>query len=217
LEERIVVDNLPEDKIKRNFLQIAKIRHNGDWNPAPLAVRNLMVSLRDVLKVDVVAQERIIDLVDPNLPNYPLAYMHGRSRFQFDRREREMLQTFLSTGGVLFADACCGNERFDESFRQMIKEVFPEMNLEPIPPEHEIYSTKIGYDLSKVKLGPGMGGGISTPSLEGVQIDGRYVVIYSKYDLGCAMQKQQSKDCKGYSHDSAIKIASNIALYSLKQ
>jgi hypothetical protein len=217
LEERIVVDNVPEDKIKRNFLQIAKVRHNGDWNPAPLAVRNLMVSLRDVLKVDVIAQERVIDLVDPNLPNYPLAYMHGRSRFQFDRREREMLQGFLSTGGVLFADACCGNERFDESFRQMIKELFPETPLEPIPPEHEIYSTKIGYDLSKVKLGPGMGGGLSAPSLEGVQVDGRYVVIYSKYDLGCALQKQQSKDCKGYTHESSIQIASNIALYALKQ
>ncbi|MBY0586454.1 DUF4159 domain-containing protein [bacterium] len=217
LEDRIVVDKVQEDTIKRNFLQIAKLKHNGDWNPAPLAIRNLMASLREVVKVDVIAQERVIDLVDPNLTNYPLAYMHGRSRFQFDRREKETLASYTSTGGVLFVDACCGNERFDESFRQMIKEVYPDNPLQPIPPEHEIFTTKVGYDLSKVKQGSGMGGGVGKPSLEGVEVDGRYVVIYSKYDLGCALQKQQSKDCKGYTHESALQIASNIALYALKQ
>lgn len=217
LEERKSFENAPPDAIRRNFLQVAKIRHNGDWNPAPLAVRNLMLSLRNVAKVDVIAQERVIELLDPNLVNYPFAYMHGRTRFQFDRKEREALAEYLRNGGVLLADACCGNERFDESFRQLVAEMFPEHPLEPIPPGHELYTDAIGYDIRTVTYGPALEGRAAPPLLEGVSIDGRYVIVYSKYDLGCALQRQQSKDCKGYTHESAVRIASNVILYALKQ
>lgn len=217
LEERKTYENIPEDEIRRNYLQIAKIRHNGDWNPAPLAVRNLMLSLREIAKIDVVAQERPIDVLDPNLANYPLVYMHGRTGFQMDRKEREALAEHLANGAVLFADACCGNPKFDEAFRKWMAEMFPDRKLEQIPLEHEIYTTRIGYDLRKVDYGPALGNRQGPPILEGVEIDGRYVVLYSKYDLGCALQRQQSRDCKGYTHDSAIKIASNIVLYALKQ
>lgn len=217
LDERKSFDDFVEDQIKRNYLQIARIRHNGDFNPAPLAIRNLMLSLREIAKIDVIAQDRVIDILDPNLTNYPLAFMTGRTRFQLDREQRERLAEFLSNGGVLFADACCGNERFDESFRAMVKELFPERPLEPIPVEHELFTDKIGYNIQTVKYGPALQGREGPPLLEGINIDGRYAVIYSKYDLGCALQKQQSRDCKGYSHESAVKIASNIVLYALKQ
>jgi hypothetical protein len=217
LEERKSFEDVPEDPIRRNYLQIAKIRHNGDWNPAPLAVRNLMLSLRDAVKIDVVAQERPIDLLDPNLVNYPLAYMHGRTRFQFDRKEKEALAEYLANGGVLLADACCGNEKFDESFRALAAELFPDRPLAPIPSEHEIFTTKIGYDLRRVQYGPGLDNRSAPPLLEGIDLEGRYAVIYSKYDIGCALQRQQSRDCKGYTHESAVQIAANVALYALKQ
>lgn len=217
LEDRKTYKDIPEDQIRRNYLQIAKIRHNGDWNPAPLAVRNLMLSLRDIAKIDVVGQERPIDLLDPNLVNYPLCYMHGRTQFQMDRKERETLAEYLANGGVLFADACCGNAKFDEAFRALMKETFPDKPLEPIPAEHELYTTRIGYDIARVQYGPGLDNRQAPPVLEGINLAGRYAVIYSKYDLGCALQKQQSRDCKGYTHDAAVKIAANIVLYALKQ
>ena len=215
LDERQSIDTTVEDQIKRNYLQIARLRHVGDWNPAPLAIRNLMLSLREIAKIDVIAQDRIIDILDPNLTNYPLAFMTGRTRFQLDREQREKLGEFLANGGVLFADACCGNERFDESFRAMIRELFPGKQLESIPITHELFTDKIGYDIKTVKYGPALEGRRAPPLLEGIAIEGRYAVIYSKYDIGCALQRQQSRDCKGYSNESALKIASNIVLDGL--
>lgn len=217
LAERKVVGGFGEDEIRRNFLQVAKIRHNGDWNPAPRAVANLMESLREVAKVDVVRQQREMEILDPNFANYPLSYMHGRNRFQLSRAEIEALGRYLRSGGVLFADACCGNERFDESFRSLVAEIFPEKKLVPIPADHELFTTDVGYDLARVETDKALGDRIGPPFLEGIEIDGRYCVIYSKYDLGCALERQQSTDCKGYTHDSALKIATNIALYALKQ
>lgn len=217
LVERKVLGKFEEDEIRRNFLQIAKIRHGGDWNPAPRAIRNLMESLQKVAKIDVIRQHREIEILDPNFVNYPLCYMHGRNRFQFESRELETLRDYLRNGGVLFADACCGSERFDESFRALMAELFPDQKLERIPVEHELYTTGIGYDLSKVEQDKALGGRVGPPILEGISLNGRYAVIYSKFDLGCALERQQSTDCKGYTHESAIQIATNIVLYALKQ
>ena len=54
------------------------------------------------------------------------------------------------------------------------------------------------------------------PFLEGVKIDGRWVIIYSKYDIGCALENNRSSDCVGYDPESAYKIAGAAALYMLK-
>lgn len=217
LAERKVFKEGAEDEIKRNYLQVAKLRHGGDWNPAPMAVRNLAASLHDIAKVDVVRQQRDMDLLDPNLPNYPFSYMHGRTKFALNPQERENLAQYLRDGGVLFADACCGSEKFDESFRSLCSAIFPDRKLTPIPPEHELYTRDIGYDLKSVTFTRALDNKQGTPQLEGIEVDGRYVVIYSKYDIGCALERHQSSDCKGYSHDSALKIATNVVLYALKQ
>lgn len=217
LDQIEVLADEGQDEIKRNFLQVAKIRHNGDWNPAPRAIANLMTSLKQVAKIDVVRQPREIDILSPNFSNYPLSYMHGRYRFTMNAREKQRLAEYLRFGGVLFADACCGSEAFDEGFRVLMREIFPDNPLEPIPANHELYTTAIGYDLSQVQFTKALGGRTGPPVLEGIEIDGRYAVIYSKYDLGCALERQQSIACRGYTHDSAIKIASNIVLYALKQ
>jgi hypothetical protein len=215
LTERKVVRNA-EDQIKANFLQLAKVRHNGDWNPAPGAVRNLMASLRDIIRVDVVQQQRDIDLADPNLGNYPLLYMHGRTRFTVAAKDREFLVDHLKSGGVLFADACCGNEKFDAAFRALCKQLFPDSPLTPIPANHEIFTNEIGYDLGQVEFGQALGNRRGPPQLEGIFIDNRLAVVYSKWDIGCALERQKSTDCRGYTHESALRIATNVVLYALK-
>ncbi|QDU64377.1 hypothetical protein Pan216_52670 [Planctomycetes bacterium Pan216] len=217
LDVRKVFDDVPEDEIKRGYLHIAKVRHNGDWNPAPRAIQNLMSSLQEIAKIDVIRQQRDIEILDPNFFNYPLVYMHGRNAFTLSKKEKETLTDYLESGGVLFADACCGSERFADSFREMVEELFPGQKLKPIPVEHELFTQEIGYDLSKVKLSKALGSREVAPVLEGLEIDGRYAIIFSPYDIGCALERHQGSDCKGYTHEAALKLASNVILYALKQ
>jgi len=54
------------------------------------------------------------------------------------------------------------------------------------------------------------------PYLEGIKIDGRWAVIYSKYDIGCALEKHQSSDCLGHDHASALRLASAAVLYAMQ-
>ena len=55
------------------------------------------------------------------------------------------------------------------------------------------------------------------PLFEGIQIDGKYVVVYSKYDISCALEQQQTVACAGYLKEDAEKLAVNVVLYALYQ
>ena len=84
----------------------------------------------------------------------------------------------------------------------------------PIPRDDEIYTQKVGYDLADVQYSKAAGGGRDFPQLEGVKLNGHWAVIYSKYDIGCALERHPGLDCKGYTHESALRIATNIVIYS---
>jgi hypothetical protein len=92
--------------------------------------------------------------------------------------------------------------------------MLPDHPLVPIPRDDEIYTRKVGYDLSDVQYSKAAGGGKDLPQLEGVKIHGHWAVIYSKYDIGCALERHQGSDCKGYVPESALRIATNIVIYS---
>ncbi len=200
---------------RRGALHIGKLRHAGGWNVAPLAVPNLSTILRDQLGYDVVINHRELLPSDPNIINYPLIYLHGRAAFSFSEADKETLRRHLDPGGgMLFADAACGSEAFDTAFRNFANELFPDTPLEPIPPDDELYTRSVGFDLSNVEYSKAAGGGIDHPQLEGIKVDGHWALIYSPYDIGCSLERQQGLDCKGYTHESAMRIAANIVIYS---
>ncbi|MFO0908980.1 MAG: DUF4159 domain-containing protein [Isosphaeraceae bacterium] len=200
---------------KRGALQIAKLRHTGDWNVAPLAVPHLASALRDRAGLDVVIQHREIRPDDPNLVNYPLLYIHGRSALALNPEELDALRRHLDPGGgTIFADAACGSPAFDTAFRKLVASLLPGRSLVPIPRDDPIYTRAVGYDLSDVRMTKAAGGRQGFPELEGIEIKGHWAVIYSRYDLGCALERPQGIDCPGYIHESAVRIAANIVLYS---
>lgn len=227
LETPDLIDQLAGDQIERGYLRIAKIRHSGDWDAAPQAVRYLFAALRKTSGVPTPGTQQNLPLSDPKILRYPLIYMHGLRQFRLNPQERQKLKEYLSNGGVLFADACCGSPRFDESFREAIKDIFPEQELERIPAQHELFTSQVGHSLKTVtRRGPTSNAQgqvleirtrVTEPYLEGIMIDGRYAVIYSKYDISCALERQTSVACEGYLPEDAAKIAVNVVLYAILQ
>ena len=215
------------DRVERSLLQIAKIRHSGGWDTAPQALRNLLKALNETVGGIAASRPRNLVLTDANLFQYPLIYMHGRSQFELGEQEREQLKLYLARGGVLFADSCCAARPFDKSFRELIAQLYPDQRLDRIPVDHELFSDRIGHDLKRVRrkgaeLGDAAGPVVTEvrdgePFLEGIAVDGRYVVIYSKYDISCALERQSGASCPGYVPEDAVRIATNIVLYALLQ
>jgi hypothetical protein len=210
------VSKLALDRPRRGALYIAKLKHAGDWNIAPMAIPNLTNALRaDPLKFDVVINHKAIAARDPNLVNFPLLYIHGRAAMSLSEEDLAALRRHLEPGGgTLFADAACGSQAFDASFRKLLAALLPDHPLVPIPSDDPLYTSHVGYDLSHVEFSKAAGGRRGFPQLEGIRLNGHWAVIYSKYDLGCALESHQGPDCKGYTHESALKIAANIVIYA---
>lgn len=212
-------------RMNRGRLTIARLRHSGGWDTAPNALQRLQSALETV-GIEAATQTPTLAATDRALFDYPLIYMHGRKNFQLTEEEREKLLQYLAHGGFLFADACCGAAQFDASFRQMIEQMFGRP-LERIPAEHEIHNMELGHDIRRVKrrlpsTDPRASSLASEETtgeavLEGVLVDGKYIVVYSKYDLSCALERQATSACAGYPTEDAARIAVNLVLYGLFQ
>lgn len=214
------------DPVERAKLYIAELRHNGGSGIAPTALVNLLRQLRDGTGVRVSTDKRELSLTQDSLFDHHLVFLHGRTTFSFSDAERKQLRAFVERGGMIFGDAVCSSEAFATAFRREMALVFPDAPLKPIPVSHDLFTDKFGgVDLSRITLrdprrkaaGPLRADVVQAPpELEGLQFGTRYGVVFSKYDLSCALERQNSLECAGYSRDDAAKIGINIILYSLR-
>jgi hypothetical protein len=212
---------------ERGLLQIAKLRHNGGWDTAPKAVKNLLIALNETVGVAASTQSEAIPITLEEMKRFPLVYMHGRHRFQLQPAQQDALRDYLSRGGVLLADACCGSSKFDRGFRDLVKQLYPDKELVQIPADHELFSETVGHQIKDVRrhrLVPSPKNAtlelkeeVGPPLLEGIEIDGRLPIIYSRYDISCALEHQASLSCDGYVEEDAAKLAINMVLYAMLQ
>jgi hypothetical protein len=165
---------------------------------------------------------------DPQLLEHPLAFIHGRRDFQWSATERKALAEYLQRGGFLFGDAICASPQFAAAFRREIQAALPVARFRRIPADHPLFSREFrGYDLATVTLRDPQVRAENDPLkaklerikplLEGVEIDGRLAVVFSPYDISCAMENHASLECKGYVKEDAARIALNVILYALQQ
>ncbi|MFN0051642.1 MAG: DUF4159 domain-containing protein [Planctomycetales bacterium] len=42
-------------------------------------------------------------------------------------------------------------------------------------------------------------------------------MLYCKYDISCALERQTSVVCTGYVHEDAVRLGVNMVLYALLQ
>jgi hypothetical protein len=143
--------------------------------------------------------------------------------------ERKRLKQYIERGGMLLADSICANRAFTDSFRREMATIFPDHKLERIPVVDPLLSTTYGGSdlriVSRRDPAPRPAGNERLeappkkvpPDLEGVKFGDRWGVIFSKYDLSCALERHDSLDCRGYIREDAARIGLNVVLYSLQQ
>jgi hypothetical protein len=218
---------MPATQIFRGHLTIPKLQHAGGANDAPRTIPNLLQWFLKEQPADINSQPLLINAELKELEKYPVVFMHGRNSFSFTNEERAALKTYLERGGFLFADSICASSPFAESFRKEMALILPDKPLQPLPATHPLLTEEFtGFDIRKVNLIDPMkrdNGGVvaqkqeATPELEHVALDDRIAVVFSPLDLSCALESQQSLQCKGYTREDAAKIGINIILYAMLQ
>jgi hypothetical protein len=155
---------------------------------------------------------KTVKLASDELFQYPFTVMTGEKDFHFTPEERENLKRYLERGGFLLASAGCSNQEFDKAFRRELKSIFPDKDMTQLPQDHLIYQTVYKIDSLKTK---GHGAATEKVSLEGLDLNGKTVVIYSKHGLNDTAHTEGCCCCGGSEIINAIDVNVNIFIYAL--
>lgn len=216
-----------EDRRLHGVLTAPKLAHGGGADDAPAAWSNQLRVIEEQLEIRVETERQLITADDfETLSRYPLLFMHGRRDFSFSEIERESLRQYLANGGFVFSDAICASSDYAKAFRREFKLLIPDAEFQRLPADHPLLTEQYrGYDVTRVKLNtPNRAGGTTNvrvtetaPILEVLSINGRIAVVFSPYDLSCALENAVSTECQGYSTQDAARIGTNVVLFSLLQ
>ena len=211
----------------RGTIQIAKLQHGGGCNDAPGALVNLLrTAAQGDLKLQISTTEFPIRADDKHLSRFILAFMHGRHDFRFTPHERESLKNYLENGGTLLADSICASKEFTAAFRREIQAALPGSKLRRMPITEPIFTDAAGgFDIRQVSRRDPIEGQADQPlrarvrkvepELEGIRLDGRWAVIFSPYDISCALEQHEALECRGYTREDATRIGLNVLMYAL--
>ncbi len=224
LKEKGETPRLVEDSTEMltdRVLVFPKLLHEGGSDDAPNAWRNVLKEVKQLglhIKMDKTMVAANVD----QLADYPFVFFHGRSKFSFSESQRQALRAYLEFGGFIFADSICSSPQFTDSFRKEMEAIL-DQPLQPIQRDHEIWTNaRFGYVIDQVTLrtrDANVQGGFREsrrpPELLGGEIEGRLAVVFSPYDLSCALENTTVSECDGYTRDDAVRIGTNVILYSL--
>jgi hypothetical protein len=197
-------------------LDIVRLRHKANWNAEPLAWERFKLLMGNQHKIKVNLSEKDIkDLA----PVDRLAVMTGTSQLNLDDQEKAALKNFVKAGGSLVVDATGGADNFAKSSEKLLEELFGESCLASLDSESPIYAPKnADMQLPPIKYRRAVDAGVGkkTARLQGVTVDGRLAVIYSREDLTTGLVGVPCFTCLGYEPGTAVPLMRNIVLYLSK-
>ena len=149
-----------------------------------------------------------VRLDSDDLFNSPFNVISGEGAFNFTEKDRANLARYLTCGGFLLASPGCSDKEWDRSFRNELKAILPDAKLVRIPMSHPVFSTV--YQIPSLSL---KGGG--TTLVEGVELNGRLVMIYSTEGLNDAKHAKGCCCCGGDMILESEQVNVNILMYAL--
>ena len=156
-------------------------------------------------------------LNDDSLFRSPFVYWRGSGEFPpLSVESIEALRRYVHRGGfILIDDASAGGEGFDRSVRRELLRAFPARPLKAIPDNHTIYR-------SFYLLGRPVGRLAGPEFLEGITYGDRIAIVYSRHDLGGALQRDKLGSWTQAvvpggegQREQAIRWTVNLVLYAL--
>lgn len=151
---------------------------------------------------------RHVRLDSNDLFNLPFCIFSGEDTFTLSDRERKHLRSYLLGGGFLLSSPSCSNADWDKSFRKEIGLAIPEAKLVRIPMNHSIFSMVHPIKSLRCKNG-------NTTMLEGLELDGRLVLIHSVEGLNDVHNAKGCCCCGGNEILESARVNVNIFTYVL--
>ncbi len=159
-------------------------------------------------RTNIVTDEKFtaVKLESEDLFEYPFAVMTGEGNFRLSKPQRESMKNYLTYGGFMVASAGCSSRDWAKSFKKELKNMFPEYKLKPLEMTHPLFKTF--YEVKRLE---------QRSKLEGLEIDGKIVLVFSADGLNDSksMDDDNCCCCGGNELDNARQINVNLIVYAL--
>ena len=141
--------------------------------------------------------------------------MTGTGAFRLSVTEKARLRKFIDDGGTLMLDAAGGSKAFGESAEVLLRSMFGRRavrRLARMAPIYHVEGTKLNSVRyrRKARVDRGLR---KVPNLRGVELKGRFAVIFSKEDVTGGLVGCPAYNCVGYEPDSCFEIMRNVIIY----
>ena len=198
-------------------VELVSLDFNKDAADSQSVTERLAWEVRKRTSVEPILEPGRARLDKASLFRSPFLYWRGSEDFPpLSEEAIDGLRKYVHRGGfILIDDATAGGEGFDRAVRRELLRAFPALPLKPIPSNHTIYRSFYLLDRPVGRVqGP--------PFLEGITYGDRIAIVYSRHDLGGALERDklgawsQAVVPGGEGQrERAIRLAVNLVLYAL--
>ena len=194
-----------------NAFTITRLQYDGggDWYSDPSSIPNLLafVSSETGIKIQDEIQTKI---GEPKFYDNSYYYITGHGDIKFDPTQRDKLRDVLLNGAFLHAD---DNYGIDKTFREAMKDMFPEKEWVELPPNHSMFNIFYTFPNGLPKIHEHDG---NRPQALALFHDERIIVLYTyESDLGDGWEDRNVHNHSINTHNEALKMGTNIIIYYL--
>ncbi len=140
--------------------------------------------------------------------NFPFLVWSGQDSFTLTPKERDNLRRYLSNGGFIVSSPGCSDANWDKSLRRELQLMFPDKKLDSIPMTHPLFSTALNIPRLTDKGG-------KSQLVEGLEINGRLAMVYSREGLNDVKNAKGCCCCGGNEIMQAAQVNLNALVYAL--
>ena len=206
-----VATHAAEEPAQESAIHIGKLHYagGGDWYSNPSSMPNWMREFQQRTGIVTVHEEVELRPEADFLYRYPIVYMNGHGTVKFSEEEAATLRAWMLAGGFLWAD---DNYGMDRSFRQEVRRIFPDRELEELPNDHPIYRSFYTLPgLPKIHEHDGK----PAQSLV-IRDKDRIVLLYTyQSDIGDGVEDPEVHKDPPERREAAMRMATNVLVYVL--
>ena len=200
-----------EEPAQEACIHIGRLHYDGggDWYSNPSSLPNWMVAFQQRTGIVTVHEEVVLRPDDDTLYRFPIVYMNGHGLVKFSEEEAAHLRDWMLRGGFLWAD---DNYGMDRSFRQEVRRLFPDRELEELPNDHPLYRCYYTLPgLPKIHEHDG-----KPPQSLVIRDKGRIVLLYTyESDIGDGVEDPEVHKDPPERREAAMRMAVNVMVYAL--
>jgi hypothetical protein len=197
---------LPDDpKLKaKTTITVGRIKYPAAWDPEPGGWRRMNNLL--LKKQETAVVTKVVELGKGELGQVKIAHLTGTTATKFTDAHRDELRKFVEGGGTLLVDAAGGSSDFASAIESELAAIFPKTPLTLLPAPMFTPGGTVEYrSFARKAIGR-----INTPRLQGIVLNGRAGVIYSREDLSHGLVGHPVDGVVGYTPETSTTLVSAI-------